>query len=50
MVILHHKKLLGHWNTPNIAGKVRDLACQGYLKRVGKGMYFYGPKLAELRK
>lgn len=50
MVILHHKQLLSHWKTPNIAGKVRDLAVQGYLKRVGKGMYFYGPKLANLQK
>ena len=50
MVILHHKGLLEHWRTPNIGGKVRDLACQGFLVRVGKGMYFYGPKLAELRK
>ena len=44
---IHHKKLLERWRTPNIAGKVRDLACMGYLKRVGKGMYFYGPKLAQ---
>ena len=50
MVILHHKKLLERWRTPNIAGKVRDLACQGFLKRVGKGMYFYGPKLAQQTK
>ena len=31
----------------NLAGKVRDLASMGYLTRVSKGMYFYGPKLAE---
>jgi hypothetical protein len=47
LVMLHHGKLLSHWKTPNIGGKVRDLACRGYLKRVGKGMYFYGPKLAK---
>jgi len=50
MVKVHHKALLGHWKTPNIAGKVRDLAVLGFLLRVGKGMYFYGPKLAKLRK
>lgn len=50
MVKVHHKALLSHWKTPNIAGKVRDLAVLGFLLRVGKGMYFYGPKLAKLRK
>jgi len=49
MVTVHHKALLSHWKTPNIAGKVRDLASLGFLKRVGKGMYFYGPKLAKLK-
>ena len=34
----------------NLPGKVRDLACQGWLKRVGKGTYFYGPKMATLQK
>lgn len=31
----------------SLDGKVRDLATMGFLVRVGKGMYFYGPKLAE---
>ena len=41
------EKLLARYSEPNLAGKVRDLATMKYLVRVGKGMYFYGPKLAE---
>jgi hypothetical protein len=43
------KKLLARYSEPNLAGKVRDLATMKWLVRVGKGMYFYGPKLAEKR-
>lgn len=48
MVKKNHADLLAHWNKPNLDGKVRDLASQGYLVRVGKGMYFYGPKLSSV--
>lgn len=43
----NHADLLKRWSEPNIAGKVRDLASQGVLKRVARGMYFYGPKLMQ---
>jgi len=42
-----HEKLVARYSNPNIAGKVRDLAVEKWLLRVGKGMYFYGPKMAE---
>jgi len=45
-----NQPLLERYSDPNLPGKVRDLAVEGYLTRVGKGMYFYGPKLAQIKK
>ena len=41
-----NEKLLARYSEPNLAGKIRDLATMKLLVRVGKGMYFYGSKLA----
>ena len=55
LVKARHPKLLQKWtrndlgDKANLNGKVRDLASQKWLVRVAKGMYFYGPRLAEKR-
>lgn len=41
------EKLLKRYKNPDLARRVRALADEKWLVRLGNGMYFYGPKLAE---